>query len=90
MDHFTNVTFTCQSDAGPNLNYTWLYNDTTPNNDDIVINGNQLTVNNVTYLHGGIYTCVVSNEAGEERDSSDLFGKIHNKFALNNNTHCLC
>ena len=56
--------------------YTWLYNDATPNNDDIVINGNQLTVNRVTYLLGGIYTCIVSNEAGEGRDSSDLFGKI--------------
>ncbi|XP_065904155.1 cell adhesion molecule DSCAML1-like isoform X2 [Dysidea avara] len=53
--------------------YTWLYNDATPNNDDIVINGNQLTVNSVTYLLGGTYTCVVSNEAGEGRDSSVLY-----------------
>ena len=76
VPHLTdNVTFTCQSDAGPNLMYTWLYNDTTPNNDDIVINGNQLTVNNVTYLLGGTYTCVVSNAAGNGRDSSVLYGK---------------
>ena len=78
VNHLTdNVTFTCQSDGGPNLMYTWLYNDTTPNNDDIVINGNQLTVNNVTYLLGGTYTCIVSNGTGEGRDSSDLFGKIY-------------
>ena len=83
VDHFTNVTFTCQSDAGSNLNYTWLYNDATPNNDAIVINDSQLTVNNVTYLLGGTYTCVVSNIAGEGRNSSDLYGKIYNKFALN-------
>ena len=77
VDHLTdNVTFTCQSDAGPNLMYTWLYNDATPNNDDIVINDNKLTVNDVTYLLGGIYTCVVSNEAGEGRDSSILYGKV--------------
>ncbi|XP_065904165.1 hemicentin-1-like isoform X3 [Dysidea avara] len=74
VDHLTHsVIFTCQSDGGPNLMYTWLYNDATPNNDDIVINGNQLTVNRVTYLLGGTYTCIVSNEAGEGRDSSDLF-----------------
>ena len=77
VDHLTHiVTFTCQSDVGPNLMHTWLYNDATPDNDDIVINGNQLTVNRVTYLLGGTYTCIVSNEAGEGRDSSDLFGEI--------------
>ena len=77
VDHLTSsVTFTCQSDGDPNLMYTWLHNDATPNNNDIVINGNQLTVNNVTYLLGGTYTCIVSNEAGEGRDSSDLYGEI--------------
>ena len=77
VDHLIHfVTFTCQSDVGPNLMYTWLYNDATPNNDDIVINGNKLTVNDVTYLLGGTYTCVVSNEAGEGRDSSVLYGKV--------------
>ena len=76
VPHLTdNVTFTCRSDAGPNLTYTWLYNDATPTDDDVEIDGNQLTVNNVTYLLGGTYTCVVSNEAGDGRDSSNLFGK---------------
>ena len=78
VPHLTdNVTFTCQSDAGPNLTYTWLYNDATPNDDNIVINGNQLIVNNVTYLLGGNYTCVVTNEAGEGRNTSYLFGKLN-------------
>ena len=79
VDHMTdNVTFTCQSMAGPNLNYTWLINGSSEalNNSNIVVNGSQLIVNNVTYLLGGRYICVVTNLAGEGRDSSDLFGKL--------------
>ena len=71
-----NVTFTCQSMAGPNLTYTWLVNSTTVNNSNIVINNNELVVNSVTYLLGGTYTCVVNNMAGEGRDSSDLYGEL--------------
>ena len=79
VDHMTdNVTFTCQSMAGPNLNYTWSVNGSSEalNNSDIVVNDSQLIVNNVTYLLGGRYTCVVTNLAGEGRDSSDLFGEL--------------
>ena len=74
----TNATFTCQSMAGPNLTYTWFINDTTEasSNADIVVNGPELTIINVTYLLGGRYTCVVTNIAGEGNDSSDLFGKL--------------
>jgi len=68
-----NVTFTCRSDAGPNLIYTWLYNDVTPADDVFLINGNELTG---TYtLPEGTYTCVVSNEAGNGTDSSFVYGK---------------
>ena len=78
MDHLTDdVTFTCQSMAGPNLNYTWLINGSTASgNGDVVINNTELIVNNVTYLLGGRYTCVVTNMAGEGRDSSYLFGEL--------------
>ena len=73
-----NVTFTCKSMAGPNLNYTWFINATTESfsNADIVVNGPELTIINVTYLLGGRYTCVVTNVAGQGRDSSDLYGKL--------------
>ena len=77
VDMSVNVTFMCQSMAGPNLNFAWLINATTnaSNNADIVVNGPELAIFNVTYLHGGRYTCVVTNMAGEGNDSSDLFGK---------------
>ena len=86
VDHMTNsVTFTCQSMAGPNLNYTWLINGSSEalSNNDIVVNDIQLTVNKVTYLLGGRYTCVVTNLAGQGEDSSDLFGKFYNGVHYN-------
>ena len=78
VDMSFNVTFTCQSMAGPNLNFAWLINATTnaSSNANIVVNGPELTIINVTYLLGGRYTCVVTNMAGEGNDSSNLFGKL--------------
>ena len=78
VDMSVNVTYTCQSMAGPNLNFAWLINATTnaSSNADIVVNGPELTIINVTYLLGGRYTCNVTNMAGEGNDSSDLFGKL--------------
>ena len=78
VDMSVNITFKCQSMAGPNLNFAWFINATTEasSNADIVVNGSELTLINVTYLLGGRYTCVVTNMAGKERDSSDLFGKL--------------
>ena len=80
VDHMTStVTFTCQSLAGANLNYTWLFNGFPifPNiSDNITVNNSELTVNSVNYLLGGTYTCIVSNMAGMGNDSSDLYGKL--------------
>ena len=73
-----NVTFTCHSMDGPNLNYSWLINGSSDalNNSDIVVNGSELTVTNITYLLGGVYTCVVTNMAGQSNDNSNLFGEL--------------
>ena len=78
VDMSVNVMFTCQSMAGPNLKFAWLINATTnaSSNVDIVVNGPELTISNVTYLLGGRYTCVVTNMAGEGNDSSDLLGEL--------------
>ena len=73
-----NVTFTCQSMAGPNLNYSWLINFTTEalSSSNIVVNSSKLVVTNVTYVLGARYICVVTNMAGVGRDFSDLFGEF--------------
>ena len=73
-----NITFTCQSLAGPNLSYSWLINDNIEalNSGDAVANGSELTVNFVSHLIGGTYTCIVTNMAGEGRSSGDMFSKL--------------
>ena len=78
VDHMTNdVTFTCQSMAGPNLNYTWLINNTVAlNTNNVMINDNVLIVNDVTYVAGGTYTCIVTNLAGRGMGSSELYGEL--------------
>jgi len=62
--------------AGPNLTYTWWINSTVVNASNVMVNDNVLMVNNVTYLDGGTYICIVTNMAGRGMDSSDLFGEL--------------
>ena len=76
VDPITNtITFTCQSDAGPSLFYSWLFNGRQLP-DNVMVNGTRLMIRNVTYHLGGTYTCVVMNIAGEDNDSSTLFGEL--------------
>ena len=73
-----NITFTCQSIAGPNLSYSWLINGNSEalNSSDVVVNGSELIVKYVSYLIGATCTCIVTNMAGEGRSSSDFFSKL--------------
>ena len=72
----SSVSFTCQSGAGPNLTYNWLFNNDVITSSNVEINDSQLIVNNVTHLLGGTYTCVVTNQAGVGMSSGDLFGEL--------------
>ena len=59
----------CTSRGGPNNTYQWLTNDS-------YIDGEvseNLTLSNVTALSGGEYTCLVSNEAGNDNASTFVF-----------------
>jgi len=73
----SSVSFTCQSGAGFNLTYNWLFNDDVITSSNIEINDSQLIVSNVTHLLGGTYTCVVINQAGVGMNSGDLFSELH-------------
>ena len=64
--------------AGPNLTYSWLINGKSValSSSDVVVNGSELIVKYVTNIIGGTCTCVVTNMAGEGRNSGDLFSKL--------------
>ena len=69
LTRFDNRTFTCTSQGGPNNTYQWqkdgvdLANQTSP----------LLDVTDVNATDGGVYTCVVTNAAGNESFDSSLY-----------------
>ena len=57
------LVLTCQSDGGPQLEYTWIFSGSE-------ISSNQtLTIDNVTASNGGDYICNVTNDAGYDSDT---------------------
>ena len=63
---------TCCSEGGPQLEYTWIFSD------DVIPNQNTstLTINNVTTIDGGNYTCNVTNDAGVDYDIITVYSEL--------------
>ena len=69
IDRDDTTTLICTSLGGPQNMYQWQFNESN-------ILGEvteQLTVSNITASVGGLYTCVVTNDAGNDTDSTYLF-----------------
>ena len=60
----------CLSEGGPQLQYSWIFSDS-----EIATSAN-LTINNVSALNGGDYTCNVTNDAGSESDTITIYSKF--------------
>ena len=58
----------CTSVGGPDNTYQWQANDTNTQGETM----ENLTLTNVDASTGGIYTCVVTNAAGSDFDSTFL------------------
>ena len=72
-----NVTFTCSALGGPNNMFQW-------QKDGVdLLNESQFTLTNVNATDGGLYTCVVTNAAGN--DSSDITLNISPYFIVQPN-----
>jgi len=63
-----NVTFNCSTLGGPGNTYQWQRNGTDLDNETM----QSLTIPHVSATDGGIYTCVVSNAAGNDSASTLL------------------
>ena len=64
------LVFNCQSDGGPQLDYTWIFSGNEISNDQT------LTIDNVTASNGGEYTCNVTNNAGYNSDTVTVYSKF--------------
>ena len=60
----------CQSDGGPQLEYTWIFSGSK------ISNNQTLTIDNVTASNGGDYTCNVTNDAGYESDTVTVYSEF--------------
>ena len=60
----------CQSDGGPQLEYTWIFSGSEISNNQI------LTIDNVTASNGGEYTCKVANAAGNDSDNVTVYSEF--------------
>ena len=60
----------CQSDGGPQLEYTWIFSGSE------ISNNPTLTIDNVTASNGGEYTCNVTNDAGYDSDTVTVYSEF--------------
>ena len=76
-DNGSQLELTCSSEGGPDLEYSWsrmmndFDNETTTGTDN-----NTLTIENVTTVDGGNYTCTVTNNAGSNSSSITVYGEF--------------
>ena len=67
------LTLNCTSGGGPQLEYIWVFLGS------IISNSPVLIIDNVNTIHGGDYTCAVTNDAG----SSDATVTVYSKSFIN-------
>ena len=64
-----NVTFTCSAQGGPNNTFQWMKDGEILDNETEGV----LVLTDITASDGGVYTCVVSNAAGNDSDICTLY-----------------
>ena len=62
-----NTTFICSALGGPNNSFQWERNGETIGNDSM------LKLEDINASHGGTYTCIISNAAGNDSVSTTLY-----------------
>ena len=65
-----NITINCTSSGGPGNVYQWRFM-----TGEVISNTFELSLVNLSVSHGGLYTCLVSNDAGSENSSLTLNSK---------------
>ena len=69
-DQGDSLMLNCSSEGGPELNYSWLFEES------IIADTGILVIDNVNTTHGGDYTCNVTNAAGANSNNLTVYSKI--------------
>ena len=71
MENGDNLTLSCTASGGPSNMFRWVKDD----NDIIVSTDSMLNLTDVTADEGGLYECVVNNDAGNSSASINIYGR---------------
>ena len=63
----------CSAEGGPDLEYTWLLSGSLIPD----ASNSTLVINNVNTTNGGEYTCIVTNDAGNDTESITVYSKLN-------------
>ena len=73
------ATFNCSAMGGPGNTFSW----TEIRDNRVVVNGSELTLENIMASDGGQYQCMVENTAGSDTVNVTLNGKHdHNELSI--------
>ena len=64
------IELNCTSDGGPQLEYSWIFSNSTIDNDAT------LNINSAAAYNGGNYTCNVINNAGSNSSMTTIYSKL--------------
>ena len=68
--HGVQLVLNCQSEGGPQLQYSWIFSDSE------IANTSTLTIDIVNASNGGNYTCNVTNNAGFESNTITVYSEF--------------
>ena len=66
----SDIELNCTSEGGPQLEYSWIFSNSTIDNDAM------LSINSATISNGGDYTCNVTNNAGFSSNTTTVYGEL--------------
>ena len=66
----SDIEFTCTSEGGPQLDYSWIFSDNVTDNDAM------LNIVSATVFNGGDYTCNVTNAAGYDSNTTTVYSEL--------------
>ena len=70
VEYGNNLTLTCGTSGGPDNTFSWFKEDMSIGNTSI------LSISSVTPADGGVYQCMVSNDAGNSITNITIYGKF--------------